>query len=299
MSTPLTPVSPAKPPAPWLGGKRMLAPRIARILSAIDHDAYAEPFVGMGGVFFVRPWRPEAEFINDVNQDLVTLFRVLQRHYPEFVGMIRWRLSTRADFERLKATDPATLTDLERAARFLYLQRMSFGGKVAGQTFGLSNERPGRFDVTKLAPMLEELHERLAGVTIENLPYPEFITRYDRPGTCFYLDPPYWDCETDYGKGVFGKADFRRLAEILRGLKGAFLLSINDVPEIREIFAAFAQRVVSVTYTIGAADSGKRVSELLITNRPAALDAGDTDAERQTGFQFGDDPAGDPSDNGK
>ena len=55
------------------------------------------------------------------------------------------------------------LTDLERAARFIYLQRTAFGGKVDGRHFGVSPDRPGRFDITQLRPMLEDLHQRLAG----------------------------------------------------------------------------------------------------------------------------------------
>ncbi len=98
----------------------------------------------------------------------------------------------RREFERLKACDPSTLTDLERAARFLYLQKLAFGGKVSSQNFGVTYERGARFNLTKLAPLLEDVHERLSGVTIENLDWLDFIERYDRPGVLFYLDPPYW-----------------------------------------------------------------------------------------------------------
>ncbi len=66
--------------------------------------------------------------------------------------------------ERLAAENPDTLTDLERAARFLYLQRLSFGGKVAGRSFGINVKSPARFDARKLADALEETHERLSGV---------------------------------------------------------------------------------------------------------------------------------------
>ena len=92
---------------------------------------------------------------------------------------IKFRIPTRAEFIRLVETNPDTLTDLERAARFLYLQRTAFGGKVSGRNFGVSPDRPGRFDITKLALMLEDLHTRLSGVVIECLPYDEFIRRYD------------------------------------------------------------------------------------------------------------------------
>ncbi len=145
---------------------------------------------------------------------------------------MRWR--TRAEFQRLVGISPETLTDLERAARFLYLQRTAFGGKVSGQNFGVSKDRPGRFNLSTLEPMLEDLHVRLSGVTIECLDYFEFTRRYDGPNTLFYLDPPYWGCEDDYGKEMFAREEFQRMASQLATIKGKFLMSINDVPAIRD-----------------------------------------------------------------
>ena len=248
-----TPARPARPVAPWIGGKRLLADRLAARIAAIPHSIYAEPFVGMGGVFLRRPFRAPTEVVNDISGDVITLFRVLQRHYVAFLDMLRFQITSRAEFERLARVEPDTLTDLERAARFLYLQRVAYGGKVTGRNFGVSIETPGsRFDITRLQPMLEEVHERLAGVTIERLPWAELIARYDHPEALFYLDPPYWGCETDYGAGIFGRDDFGRMAEVLAQIKGRFLLSINDKPEVREIFAAFPMEEVRLSYTIGS-----------------------------------------------
>ena len=238
-STDLRPLRPVMPAAAWLGGKRLLADLIAERLALIPHKTYAEPFIGMGGVFFRRPWRSRAEVINDVNRDLVTLFRVLQRHAVAFTEMLRWQLSSRAEFERLQKSDPSTLTDMERAARFLYLQRTAFGGKPVAQSFGVSPQEGSSFDVARLVPLLTDLHERLSSVTIECLGYSAFISRYDRAETLFYLDPPYWGCEGDYGKAIFDRTDFQSLATQLAGIAGKFVLSINDVPEIRELFKAF------------------------------------------------------------
>ncbi len=203
--------------------------------------------------------------INDLNREVATFFRILQRHYVAFMEMIRFQLTTRAEFVRLVATDPATLTDLERAARFLYLQRTAFGGRVAGRNFGVSPNNSGRFDITKLGPMLEDLHTRLAGVVIECLPYGEFITRYDRPDTLFYLDPPYWGCEGDYGKALFERADFERLATQLEGIQERFIMSLNDRPVIRKIFASFEIEAVQTTYTVSRkVESRGAVGEVLI-----------------------------------
>lgn len=256
------------PPAAYIGGKRNLAKRLCAIIDATPHDIYAEPFIGMGGIFLRRSTRARAEKINDISADVVTLFRILQEHYPYFIDMLRWRLSSRAEFERLLSVDPDTLTDLQRAARFLYLQRLAFGGKVTGRGFGVDARTPARFDVTKLEPMLADLHERLAGVTIERLPYGEFITRYDKPETLFYLDPPYWGCETDYGPGVFARADFTALAAQLRTIAGKFVLSINDNPGSREVFQGFHFREVATTYSIGIRKSktGGAALELIVSN---------------------------------
>ena len=241
----------ALPVAPYLGGKKNLAKRIVERIRSIPHRIYVEPFVGMAGVFLRRPFRAPAEVINDISADVATLFRVLQRHYVPLMDMLRWQLTSRAGFARLLAAAPDTLTDLERAARFLYLQRCAFGGKVAGRNFGVSASRPGRFDVTKLASLLESAHERLAGVTIERLPWLDLLDRYDRPETLFYCDPPYWGCEDDYGAGIWGRSDFELLAAHLRGLKGTWLLSLNDRAEVRRLFRGCHLETVRVSYGVG------------------------------------------------
>lgn len=266
-STPV-PARRALPVAPYIGGKRNLADRIIQRIAGTPHERYAEVFVGMAGVFLRRPFRaPRGEVINDISADVVTLFRILQRHYVPFLEMLRWQLTTRADFERLMATDPDTLTDLERAARFLYLQRTAFGGKVTGRSFGVSMG-PARFNITKLVPLLEAAHERLADVTIERLPWSAFLERYDRPGTLFYLDPPYWGCETDYGKAVFAQEDFARLAEQLARLKGRFLMSLNDTPEVRQLFGRFTIEPIRTTYSLDKNQAVPGGAAELLTSGP-------------------------------
>lgn len=114
-------VGAARPVAPWLGGKSKLAKTLIERIEGISHDTYAEPFVGMGGIFLRRAYRPKGEVVNDLNSEIINLFRILQRHYPQFMDCLKYQITSRKEFERLRAVDPATLTDLERAARFLYL----------------------------------------------------------------------------------------------------------------------------------------------------------------------------------
>lgn len=261
-SSPLSPVRPIKPVAPYLGGKRNLASRLVPMIEEVPHHTYAEVFVGMMGVFLRRRLRPKFEIVNDFDLEVATFFRILQRHYIPFLEMFRFQLTTRAEFERLVAVDPRTLTDLEKAARFLYLQRIAFGGKRVGQNFGMDKAR-ARFDVTRLQPMLEDLHERLAGVVIERMDFRHFIPRYDAEGVLFFLDPPYWGGEADYGEGLFCRADYEVLRDLLRGVQGRFIMTLNDRPEVRAIFEGFTFVEAEHTYRVSGAPT--QAKELIIT----------------------------------
>jgi DNA adenine methylase len=263
--TNLADVAPTRPLAAYVGGKRLLAKAIIARIEAEPHVTYVEPFVGMGGIFLRRTRKPSAEVINDGNGEVATLFRILQRHYVAFIDMIRWQITSRREFERLAATTPVTLTDLERAARFLYLQRTAFGGKVAGQNFGVSAREPASFDITKLIPMLEAVHERLSSVVIENLDFAECIHRYDRPETLFYLDPPYWGSEGYYGKELFARADFERLATALSRVQGRFIRSLNDCEGVRETFKDFTIEAVETRYSVASQGGNRTVGEVLIS----------------------------------
>lgn len=255
---------PLRTPAPYIGGKRKLSRALCLAIDRIPHHTYCEVFMGMGGVFLRRQRAAPAEFINDWSEDVATFFRILQRHYIAFLDMLRFQLSTRAGFERLLKVDPTTQTDLERAARFLYLQRLAYGGKVTQRSFGVDPRGASGFDMSKIAPLLEAIHDRLTAVTIERLPWAEFLARYDTPATLFYLDPPYFGSESDYGPGLFGRREFVPMAKQLGRLDGRFLLSLNDHPEVRQIFADFALIECDLTYSISGGATAAR--ELVISN---------------------------------
>lgn len=258
-------VAPAAPIAPWLGGKKRLHPLIIERIEAIAHHAYVEPFVGMGGVFLRRRYRPRLEVANDLNGEIINLFRILQRHYPQLMEVMRFQLTSRREFDRLRQTDPVTLTDLERAARFIYLQRLAFGGTVGG-VFGVAPTSGPRFSLNRLGPVLDAAHDRLEGVVLEQLDWAELVRRYDARTTLFYLDPPYFGNETDYGKGMFDRSQFGLMADLLRSIDGAFVLSINDTPEIRATFGGFFVEPVRLTYSVAAAGA-TQAQELIISNR--------------------------------
>ena len=106
----LTIIASAEPLAPWLGGKKNLAKRIA----AIPNRCHAEPFGGMGGVFLRRALRPKSDILNDINGEIVNLFRVLREHPEALEAQFALCLPSREEFIRLIDTLPGTLTDIRR-----------------------------------------------------------------------------------------------------------------------------------------------------------------------------------------
>lgn len=229
------------------------------------HQRYAEVFAGAGWVFF-RKAPSRAESINDINGELVTFYRCLQNHLEEFCKQFKWLLSSRELFEDFQRQKQAGgLTDIQRAARFYYLQRHAYAGKVAGQSFGVSPDAPPPVNLLRLETELSEAHLRLARVTIENLPWAEYVEKYDGEETFFYLDPPYFGSEDYYGKGLFPRSEFEVLAGRLASIRGRFLLSLNDTPEVRATFQGFRIKATKTTYT-AAREANAMVREVLITN---------------------------------
>lgn len=251
-----------KSPLAWVGGKSKLTSTIIPLIA--PHKCYVEVFAGASWVLFRKP-DSRVEVINDINSDLITLYRVLQNHLEEFVRYFKWSLVSREEFARLQLVPPETLTDIQRAARFYYLVRTAFGAKIVGQSFGVASTSKPRLNLLRLEEDLSEAHLRLSRVTIENLSYDNLIDRYDSKGTFFYIDPPYWDCENDYGKGLFTKADFTQLRDQLSKCQAKWLVSINNVPQIRELFEGFSIKEVKTSYSLSSGNN-KPVTELLIAN---------------------------------
>jgi DNA adenine methylase len=190
-----------------------------------------------------------AEVINDLDSELITFWRVLQNHLEEFLRYYKFAVVSREIFELEKRKDPFTLTDIQRAVRYFYLQKLGFGGKTVGRTFGTSAESPSNLNLLSMEDHLLEIHWRFKRITIEHLPAVECIRRYDREGTLFYIDPPYYDTA---GYAVpFGHQDYLDLKEALGEIKGRFILSLNDHPTVRSIFSAYQIDSVKLKYSAG------------------------------------------------
>ncbi len=248
----------AEPIIPWIGGKRRLAPILLPLFP--EHRCYVEPFAGAAALFFLKE-PVKSEILNDINGELVNLYRVLKCHPEEFLRQFKWALSSRQSYRWEQRKAPETLTDLQRAARFYYLQKLAFGGKVRQQNWGSATTTGPRLNLMRLEEDLSAVHLRLADAHIEHLAWDEVVKRYDRAHTFFYCDPPYWETE---GYGVdFDLDQYQALAEAARSIKGKMLISVNDHPEMREAFKGLPMRKVPINYSLNKGKPAKRI-ELII-----------------------------------
>ena len=247
----------------YMGGKSLLA---AKIIPKIpEHHCYCEVFAGAAWLLFKKE-ESQVEIINDINTDLVTLYRVIKNHLDEFIRYLRWILVAREEFKRFLSENTDTLTDIQRAVRFYYLLRTGYAGKIVKPSFSISPTRKSGFNLLRIEEELSEVHLRLSRVYIENKNYKLLIPRFDRAETFFYLDPPYYGFEDYYGEGMFSQADFLTLRDILAGIKGKFLLSINDTYVIRRLFKDFHIATERTNYLAAGGGRAKKVTELLISN---------------------------------
>jgi len=247
-------------PIKYVGGKSRLAKIIIERIPA--HVTYVEPFCGGAKVFFQKQ-RSKVEILNDLDSQLVNFYRVCQSHHEELIRSISMMPVSRELFSDFRANKQSGLTDIQRAARFLYLQKLCYAGQVTGKGFFVPLDTKHDLHYDLISKALSEAHSRLAGVQIEHLPYSEIIRRYDRPATFFYLDPPYYDFH--FYNHNFEHDDFVQLAKTVKSIKGKFLLSLNDHAEVRKLFASFTIKIVKLAYSLNRA-GGESSQELLISN---------------------------------
>lgn len=249
------------PLAGWTGGKSRL---VKKLLAEIpEHLCYAEVFCGGAWLYFSKN-PSKVEVINDIDREVVNLYRCLKYHYDEVIKWLSFTMPSRVEYDFLKEQDAADLTDIQRACRLFYLIRFRFNGRPRQLSFGYSPMRSCA-DNGKIEMQLKEANNRLCNTYIECLPYETLIAKYDRETTFFYLDPPYFGSEKAYNDN-FDVSDYDTLADILKEIKGKFLLSLNDVPEIREKFKFFNLKEVDTLYTCDVSNNGYKARELFIMN---------------------------------
>lgn len=247
-------------PLSYIGGKNRLAKQIIALLP--EHITYIEPFAGGAQVLFHKP-PSRVEVLNDLDFDIVNFFRVCQWHHEELVRFLGFCLMSRRWYRLMADMRPEYLTDIQRAGRFFYLLKNTFGGMVVKQNYHYNVTQPPNYNPKRIPEIIAKVHDRLQRVQIESLPYEQILEKYDRPTTLFYLDPPYW--ERKLYKFNFNEQQFIDMEKRLHDLKGKFILSLDDHPKVRELFRGFNYRRTEIAYT-AQRRPGRKYGELLISN---------------------------------
>lgn len=247
-----------KPPINRMGGKSRLRKEIINMIPG--HICYVEPFFGAGWVFFGKD-TSEVEVINDKDQELINLFRVIKEHPGELERILQYEFVSRDKFDFYKKVEIEYLTDIQRAARYLYIISNSFASRGVSFGYGALKKPSQKIfedDFTRL-------RDRLKNTYVENKDAMDIIERYDRENTFFFCDPPYY--ETSGYKEKFTKENHIQLRDILRKISGKFLLTINDHEEIRVLYKGFNIKEVQVNYSVSRQkEARKDYGELIITN---------------------------------
>lgn len=246
----------------WVGGKKALREAIvARLCCSCDR--YVEVFGGGAWVLFHK-LPGKFEVYNDFNPNLANLYRCVRDHPEELCEELRYTLNARVDFDHIREVlrTKTVIPDIRRAAYFYQIIRESYAS-------GLDSFGAQPHNMWRNFPLITEASKRLQSVVIENKDFEKLIQQYDRPNTIFYLDPPYYETEDYYEDVGFGKADHERLCNALMQIKGKFLLSYNDCPQIRQLYSREGIMIESTTRLSNIAqryDAGKQYPELLISN---------------------------------
>lgn len=220
-----------KPPFTYYGGKMGMAERIISLMP--PHKVYMEPFAGSLAVMFAKG-RSTVEIVNDVDDDIVTFFRVLRDQPEDLVRLCRLTPYAKAEYEEAKR--PGPWEDLERARRFWCRVNQSFA-KTAALSTGWSittartqsgaDSTQGRIDRFLLCA------ERLSHVEIEHCDAADLVKRLATSETCIYADPPYLASTrvmrrsgaSDYSHDMADEESHERLADTLHATEAAVVLS--------------------------------------------------------------------------
>lgn len=258
----------------WPGGKRSLLPRL-RPLLRVEREAYREPFVGGAAVFL--DLRPERAVLSDANGELIETYEAVRSDPEGVIAALRSHDFTRERYLETRAMDPTAvgaLAPTERAARFVFLNRLAFNGLQRQNGAGQSNAAFAPFDRRRL-PTLEgrirQASRALQPVTLMTADFADALLEAE-PGDLVFADPPYDETFTEYVAGGFSREDQERLARLLAELaeRGVRVITTNaDTLLVRELYAAPTWTVHELPIRrniAGDASSRRSVVELAITN---------------------------------
>lgn len=242
----------------WIGGKKNLRKTILeQFPEKGTFDRYIEVFGGAAWVLFSKEKHAKLEVYNDINGELVNLFRCVKYHPNALQEELAWILVSREQFfdsiQQIKG-----LTDIQRAARFFVAIKESFGADC--RSFGVTSR-----NMLSAVEYLAQVSERLRTVIIENLDFEHLIKTYDREQALFYLDPPYYEAE-NYYPDRFQPEDHIRLRDALNKIKGKFLLSYNDCEEIEKLYSGYQIIKTDRLDNLVTKTQSRRYREIIIKN---------------------------------
>jgi DNA adenine methylase len=270
----------ASPVVKWAGGKGQLLGQLEPFFPPPGaYRRYFEPFLGGGAVFFHL--QPAQAVLSDLNEELVNVYETIRDHLDDLLASLRRHKDDEEYYYWVRALpDQRELTDIQRASRFMYLNKRCYNGLYRVNSKGQFNVPRGRY---KTPPRIfDEQNLRnvsllLKAARLRVAPY-ELALAEARRGDFVYLDPPYQPLSaaanfTRYTKASFGEEDQVRLAESLDALDrrgGRFLLNNHDTPLQRRLYSRFNVDVATANRMINSrADRRRGTSELIVTNYDA------------------------------
>ena len=266
--------APAQPFVKWVGGKTQLLSQLFPLMPERITGTYHEPFVGGGAMFFALA--PTHAVLSDLNPELVNCYRVIRTKVAALVDALREHVYEKDHYYAVRAQEPEQLPDVERAARFIFLNRTCFNGLHRVNRKGQFNVPFGKYTNPTICDEanLRRVGAALKHVDIHHSGYSNVLERAER-GDFVYFDPPYAPLSatssfTAYTSSSFGAQQQEELRDVVRELdrRGCkVMLSNSSAQFIRDLYAEFDVREVYATRAINR-DASKRgpIAELVVRN---------------------------------
>lgn len=267
-----------KPFLKWVGGKRQLLDQIKPYLPK-TFNKYYEPFIGGGAMLF--DLQPSIAFINDVNTELINTYQVIKSNSQELITTLTYFDHSKSFYEGLRLWDRdadflVKFSEVERAARFIYINKCGFNGLWRVNSKGQCNVPFGKNSNPDYIQekLVIECSEYLQNVFISECDFETAVLTAEA-GDFVYFDPPYHPLNetsnfTGYSKESFKESDQIRLKNLIdelsqRGVK--IMVSNSFSPFAIELFQGYNQYILSANRSINSVSSKRgAISELLITN---------------------------------
>jgi DNA adenine methylase len=271
----------ATPFVKWAGGKGQLLSKLRPFFPLRrNYDRYFEPFVGGGAVFF--DLAPDNAVLSDRNPELMIAYKMVRDNVHDIIELLQLhsrehRRSPAKHYEKVRSTAPSDLTEVERAARLIYLNKTCYNGLYRVNRDGMFNVPPGRQKNPNICDHRNLLaaSQVLRGVQLQTTDFNESLSKAGRDDF-IYLDPPYHSkgrtsTFTAYTEDGFTNEDQSELATLFSILdsKGCrVLLSNSDSSRVRDLYSKYMIIPLKASRLITCIPSkrGTKVTELLITN---------------------------------